>query len=59
MLADEPTGELDGHNEAVVLEALAQLTGDRGSTVVVVTHSARVAAAADRVVEMRDGRVWA
>ncbi|MGZ4223758.1 MAG: ABC transporter ATP-binding protein [Solirubrobacteraceae bacterium] len=59
VLADEPTGELDSHNEAVVFDALAQLTGDLGSTVILVTHSARVAAAAGRVLEVRDGRVWA
>jgi ABC-type lipoprotein export system ATPase subunit len=57
VLADEPTGELDARNEQIVLEALARLREQRGSTVVVVTHSERVAAAADRVVEMRDGRV--
>jgi putative ABC transport system ATP-binding protein len=57
VLADEPTGELDARNEQIVLEALGRLRAERGSTVVVVTHSERVAAAADRVVEMRDGRV--
>lgn len=59
VLADEPTGELDAANESIVLEALRQLRDDRGSTVVVVTHSPRVAAAVDRVVEMRDGAVVA
>ena len=59
VLADEPTGELDAVNERVVLDALMQLRADRGSTIVVVTHSERVAAAADRVVEMRDGRAAA
>jgi len=59
VLADEPTGELDQHNEEVVLEALEKLCGDFGSTVVVVTHSERVAARADRVIEMHDGRVAA
>ncbi len=57
VLADEPTGELDAGNERRVLDALRQLRDVRGSTVIVVTHSSRVAAAADRVVEMRDGRV--
>ncbi len=57
VLADEPTGELDARNEQVVLESLRQLRDERGSTVVVVTHSAKVAAGADRVIEMRDGRV--
>jgi putative ABC transport system ATP-binding protein len=55
VLADEPTGELDGDNESIVLEALRRLRDERGSAVVIVTHSAAAAAAADRVVEMRDG----
>jgi putative ABC transport system ATP-binding protein len=59
VLADEPTGELDERNEALVLDALVELRARFGSTVVVVSHSARVAAAADRVIEMRDGRVVA
>jgi putative ABC transport system ATP-binding protein len=57
VLADEPTGELDRQNEQIVLEALSALRRDHGSTVVVVTHSERVATAADRVIELRDGRV--
>jgi putative ABC transport system ATP-binding protein len=57
VLADEPTGELDRHNEGVVLEALEKLRDDYDSTVVVVTHSERVAARAERVIEMRDGKV--
>ncbi|HVS29037.1 MAG TPA: ATP-binding cassette domain-containing protein, partial [Solirubrobacteraceae bacterium] len=57
VLADEPTGELDEHNEQLVLEALVRLRADHDSSVMVVTHSERVAAAADRVVELRDGRV--
>jgi putative ABC transport system ATP-binding protein len=59
VLADEPTGELDARNERIVLDALAQLRAERNSTVIVVTHSERVAAAADRVIEMVDGRVVA
>jgi putative ABC transport system ATP-binding protein len=57
VLADEPTGELDAHNEALVLEALGELRDAFSSTVVVVSHSLRVAQASDRVVEMRDGLV--
>jgi putative ABC transport system ATP-binding protein len=57
VLADEPTGELDSGNELQVLDALRQLRDEGGSTVIVVTHSVRVAGAADRVVEMRDGKV--
>ncbi|HEX8976562.1 MAG TPA: ABC transporter ATP-binding protein [Solirubrobacteraceae bacterium] len=59
VLADEPTGELDRANEAAVLDALERLRAEHGSTVVVVTHSEAVAGRADRVIEMRDGRVIA
>jgi putative ABC transport system ATP-binding protein len=56
VLADEPTAELDERNERIVLEALRRLRSQFGSTVVVVTHSPRVADAVDRVIEVRDGR---
>jgi len=55
VLADEPTAELDARSEQAVLHALQRLRDEFGSTVVVVTHSSRVAEAADRVVEIRDG----
>jgi putative ABC transport system ATP-binding protein len=58
-LADEPTGELDAANERRVLDSLRELRDSFGTTVVVVTHSGRVSKAADRVIEMRDGRVAA
>jgi putative ABC transport system ATP-binding protein len=57
VLADEPTGELDLANEAVVLDALHGLVEEYGSTVVMVTHSPRLADGADRAVEVRDGRL--
>jgi ABC-type lipoprotein export system ATPase subunit len=57
VLADEPTGELDARNEQIVLDALAKLRSEHGATVVIVTHSSGVAAAAERVIEIRDGRV--
>jgi len=57
VLADEPTAELDVRSEQIVLFALRRLREEFGSTVVVVTHSPRVAEAADRVVEIRDGKV--
>ncbi len=59
VLADEPTGELDQENEEIVLQALERLSRDYDSAVVLVTHSERVAARAQRVIEIRDGRVIA
>jgi putative ABC transport system ATP-binding protein len=56
VLADEPTGELDAVNEQRVLESLRRLREEHEATVVIVTHSARLAHMADRVIEMRDGR---
>jgi putative ABC transport system ATP-binding protein len=57
VLADEPTGELDAANELVILEMLRRLPIEHGCAVVVVTHSDAVAAAAHRVVQLRDGMV--
>jgi ABC-type lipoprotein export system ATPase subunit len=57
VLADEPTGELDLDNERRILAELRRLRDEHGSTVVTVTHSRRLAEAADRVIEIRDGRV--
>jgi putative ABC transport system ATP-binding protein len=57
VLVDEPTGELDAKNERIVLDALAKLRRLCGATIVTVTHSRRVADAADRVVTIVDGRV--
>jgi putative ABC transport system ATP-binding protein len=59
LLADEPTGNLDSANQAGVLEVLRDVWGKGLATVVVVTHSAEVAAAAGRRVGMRDGRIVA
>jgi ABC-type lipoprotein export system ATPase subunit len=57
VLADEPTGELDEANEEVVIASLESLRTQGSSTVVVVTHSRQVAERADRVIQLRDGRV--
>jgi putative ABC transport system ATP-binding protein len=58
ILADEPTGELDDAAAARILHLLRKLA-DRGSAVLVVTHDPAVAAAADRELCLRDGRVAA
>jgi putative ABC transport system ATP-binding protein len=58
LLADEPTGSLDTVSVDLVLDLVRRLRVARPElTVVMVTHDARVAAAADRIVSMRDGRV--
>jgi putative ABC transport system ATP-binding protein len=57
VLADEPTGNLDSERSADVLALLRGINRERGVTVVLVTHDADVAAACDRVIRMRDGRV--
>ncbi|MEP6642244.1 MAG: ABC transporter ATP-binding protein [Gaiellales bacterium] len=56
VLADEPTGELDAVNEQRVVECLRRLREEHQATVIIVTHSARLAHMADRVIELRDGR---
>jgi len=55
LLADEPTGNLDTESARQVL-ALLRARHDAGQTIVMVTHDARVAAAADRLLVMEDGR---
>lgn len=57
LLADEPTGSLDSANAAQVLDLLGELQRERQLTVLLVTHDAAVAARADRIVHMRDGRL--
>jgi putative ABC transport system ATP-binding protein len=58
LLADEPTGELDGQTEQVELD-LIRAGARRGQGVLVVTHSAVVMRIADRVIELHDGRIVA
>lgn len=57
LLADEPTGELDEASGAGVLGLIGQLARTEGATVIVVSHDPAAAAAADRSVRMRDGRI--
>jgi putative ABC transport system ATP-binding protein len=59
ILADEPTGNLDSKTGAEVIELLAGLAAQRGSTVVVATHDAGLAARAPRRLAMLDGRMLA
>jgi putative ABC transport system ATP-binding protein len=57
LFADEPTGSLDSLTGEKVMNLLTGLTREEGTTVVLVTHDARVAAYAEREVVVRDGRV--
>ncbi len=57
ILADEPTGSLDSTAVGRVLELLRTIREREGVTILLVTHDANVAAAADRIVQMRDGRI--
>jgi putative ABC transport system ATP-binding protein len=59
LLADEPTGNLDSEAGAKVLDLIDETRKERGLTVVLVTHDPGVAARADRVVRLRDGKVEA
>jgi putative ABC transport system ATP-binding protein len=57
LLADEPTGNLDSDNGARVLELLTSLAADAGIAILLATHAPELAAAAHRVVHLKDGRV--
>jgi putative ABC transport system ATP-binding protein len=57
LLADEPTGNLDAATAQEVLPALLDLTRERATTLVMATHDEALAGAADRVLELREGRL--
>ena len=57
LLCDEPTGALDIKTGIVVLEALAKVNRELGTTTVVITHNVAIAEMADRVFNLSDGRI--
>jgi len=57
LLADEPTGNLDTARAREIMELLARLNGERGLTIIMVTHEAEMAAYAHRHIRFLDGRI--
>ena len=57
LLADEPTGNLDSVTGGEIIDLLLALNRERGSTLLLVTHDVALAGRADRVIELRDGRI--
>lgn len=57
LLCDEPTGALDSATGILVLEALARVNRELGTTTAIITHNAGIAAMADRVIQLADGRI--
>ena len=59
VLADEPTGNLDSKNSAIVLNMLRQSNKELGQTVLMITHNPEAADYGDRIIHMRDGEIVA
>jgi putative ABC transport system ATP-binding protein len=57
LLCDEPTGALDSATGVLVLQAIENVNRELGTTTIVITHNAPIAAIADRVLRLADGRV--
>ena len=57
ILADEPTGNLDSDTTETIYNLLRDINQTMGTTFVVITHDRRIAEKADRIVEIKDGRI--
>lgn len=57
LLADEPTGNLDSANSSAIIELFEKIRREMGTTIVIVTHDAKIAAKADRVIQLQDGAI--
>ena len=58
LLADEPTGNLDSENSAMVYDLFRRIHREMGTTFVIVTHDRAIAQQTDRIIEVRDGGVY-
>lgn len=58
ILADEPTGNLDSETGDRVLELLLSGVKKYGQTLLMITHNQEIATKADRIIHMKDGRIW-
>lgn len=57
MLADEPTGNLDSENSREIVSLLRKFNKEQNQTVIIITHDERIALAADRIIEIEDGKI--
>lgn len=57
MLADEPTGNLDGENSREIVSLLRKFNKENNQTVIIITHDERIAMSADRVISIEDGKI--
>ncbi len=58
ILADEPIGNLDSATGTEIMKLLKQINREHGKTIIQVTHSQEAAAYGDRIIQVRDGKVW-
>ena len=58
ILADEPTGNLDSKNSKEVINMLSSLSREDGKTLIVITHDEKIAAEADRIIRIEDGKIF-
>jgi putative ABC transport system ATP-binding protein len=57
LFADEPTGALDSNTGVLILNLLQHMSNDKGTTVIIVTHNAILAEAADKVIRIKNGQI--
>ena len=58
LLADEPTGNLDEENTKAIVDLLFELKNENNTTLFLVTHSRELAKRCDRIIKIRDGKLW-